>query len=127
MTRIREYFYGPTGDLCPHSTVLDFRNVTIYRIGSAAQAPSSALPIGQTSVIDPTKLTEVTTPTADMIFSIVGVSHASSPDRILDTNLAGFLYITELSLERNKFTVLSPCPGQLPGKYLIIGTLKWIE
>jgi hypothetical protein len=33
MNRIREYFYGIGGDLCPHSTVVDFKDVVIYKVG----------------------------------------------------------------------------------------------
>lgn len=31
--KIREYFYGPTGDLCPHSTIVDFDDVILLRVG----------------------------------------------------------------------------------------------
>ncbi len=45
--RVREYFYGPRGDLSPHVLRLKFDEVSIYRIGSGPRAPTSALPIGE--------------------------------------------------------------------------------
>jgi hypothetical protein len=34
---------------------------------------------------------------------------------------------TDVSVDKRIMTVLAPCPGQLPSKYLILGTLKWLE
>jgi len=45
--RCREYFYGPLGNLMPHSQSLPFKDLHIYKIGSGHRAPSSALPIGK--------------------------------------------------------------------------------
>lgn len=33
VARIQEYFYGPRGDLSPHSTVISFRSVRIFKVG----------------------------------------------------------------------------------------------
>ncbi len=33
MNRIREYFYGPASDLCPQLTVVDFKDINIYKVG----------------------------------------------------------------------------------------------
>jgi hypothetical protein len=90
--KIREYFYGPSGDLSPHSTLIDFADISIYRIGGGPRAPSSALPIGAERTITPTKLVEVQ-PSQEIVHSIIGVSHAKTPEALLETNLAGFLYM----------------------------------
>jgi len=126
MNRIREYFYGISGDLCPHSTVVDFKDVVIYKVGGGPLAPQSALPIGAQSSVDPVRLVEIV-PSSEIVHSVLGVSHAKSPEHILNTNLAGFLYVTEVNLERQKITFLAPCPGPLPSKYLVLGSLKWLE
>ncbi|KAG8047611.1 hypothetical protein GUJ93_ZPchr0008g12049 [Zizania palustris] len=54
--RIKEYFYGIANDLAPHSNVVNFSDVFVYKIGSGHQAPRSALPIGAEPVADPTRL-----------------------------------------------------------------------
>jgi len=126
ISKIREYFYGSTGDLSPHSMLIDFADLTIYRIGGGPRAPSSALPLGAERTISPTKLIEVQ-PSQEIVHSILGMSHAKSPESLLESNLAGFLYVTDINLEKRKMTVLAPCPGPLPGRYVVVGALKWYE
>lgn len=45
--RVREYFYGPKGDLSPHLLELRFEDVNIFKVGGGPRAPQSALPIGK--------------------------------------------------------------------------------
>ena len=47
--RVREYFYGPKGDLSPHLLELNFEDVRIFKVGGGPRAPRSALPIGAVS------------------------------------------------------------------------------
>jgi len=125
--RIREYFYGCGKDtLYPYQTVLDFKEVIIYKIGGGPQAPSSALPIGASPTMDPVRLIEIS-PCTELVHSLLGVVHAKSPETILVSNLAGFLIVTEVNLERQKLTCLIPCPGPLPSRYLLLGSLKFLE
>ncbi|CAM9553971.1 unnamed protein product, partial [Choristocarpus tenellus] len=46
---------------------------------------------------------------------------------LLQSNTAGFLYVTEVDVEQRRLAVLSPCPGALPSRFLLVGTVKWIE
>ena len=92
MQRIREYFYGISKDLNPHTAVLDFKDITIYRVGGGPQAPQSALPIGSQSTVDPVRLVEVM-PSSDILHSVLGVSHSRTADALLHTNIAGYLYV----------------------------------
>ena len=39
--RIKSYFYGDMGDLCPHSTVVNFSDITIYKVGSGKLTAAS--------------------------------------------------------------------------------------
>lgn len=126
MSKIKEYFYGINDDLSPHYVVLDFKDVTLFRTGGGPVAPLTALPIGAQSSIDPLQITE-TTPSIDMTHSVLGISYAKQPQNLLQSNIAGFLYITEINMETKKITALAPSPGPLPSKYLLVGTLKWIE
>ena len=45
--RVREYFYGPKGDLLPHVVELAFDEVPIFKVGGKPRADASALPIGE--------------------------------------------------------------------------------
>ncbi|BDA46117.1 Protein CLP1 homolog [Coccomyxa sp. Obi] len=122
--RVREYFYGVRGDLSPHSQTVSFESLRFFRIGGGPRAPSSALPLGATSVADPLRVTALTQLTGDLQNSIVAVSHANTPDQLLSVSVAGFLYITNVDKDQRTITYLAPCPGPLPGKYLLTGNMK---
>jgi polyribonucleotide 5'-hydroxyl-kinase len=110
MNKVREYFYGKLSDLSPHTMVLDFKDVSLYRVGTSTsracpdlpfivlmflidfQAPATALPIGFEPVSDPLKIQPIQ-PANDLLNIIVGVSYAASPDKILESNLAGYLFM----------------------------------
>uniref|UniRef100_A0A7N0U8H8 Protein CLP1 homolog n=2 Tax=Kalanchoe fedtschenkoi TaxID=63787 RepID=A0A7N0U8H8_KALFE len=124
--KIREYFYGLLNDLSPHSNVANFSDLNIYRIGGGPQAPRSALPIGAEPAADPTRLVSVNVST-DLLHSVLAVSFAKEPDQIISSNVAGFIYITDIDMQRRTVTYLAPSAGELPGKYLIVGTLTWLE
>ena len=46
MRQVREYFYGPRGDLSPHSQTVRWDELRLYAVGGGPRAPTSALPIG---------------------------------------------------------------------------------
>ncbi|KAM9977165.1 hypothetical protein ACTFIR_011021 [Dictyostelium discoideum] len=126
MNRIKEYFNGINDNLSPHYIVLDFKDVSIYRTGGGPAAPASALPIGTSSQIDPLQITEVY-PSLDMCHSIFAISYAKQASNIFHSNVAGFLYVSDIDMETKKITVISPAPGPLPSRFLLLGTLKWME
>lgn len=72
--------------------MVDFRDVTIYKVGGGPQAPTSALPIGAESTQDPVRLVEIH-PTSDLVHSVLAVSHAKTPEQVLESNIAGFLVV----------------------------------
>ncbi|KAL8498992.1 hypothetical protein ACS0TY_022086 [Phlomoides rotata] len=124
--RIREYFYGLSNDLSPHSNIANFRDLFIYKIGGGPQAPRSALPVGAEPAADPTRLTPVTID-HNLTHLVLAVSFAKEPEEIISSNVAGFIWITEVNTESEKVTYLAPSAGSLPGKYLIMGSLTWYE
>jgi polyribonucleotide 5'-hydroxyl-kinase len=125
--KIREYFYGPGGDsLAPSSNTLPFGAVSIFKIGGGPKAPASALPIGQVSSNDPLRVTTVA-PSMALLNSVLAVSHGKTQAELLSSNVAGFVYVTEVDVANGRFTYTSPCSGELPSRNLIAGSLKWIE
>lgn len=95
----------------------------IYRVGGGPKAPSSALPIGAKSVVDPLELSFVSNP-KDLLYSMVAVSHAPTSDLLLSVNIAGFIYVQEVDVDKGTFTFLAPSGGDLPGKMLLLGSYK---
>jgi len=126
MLKIKEYFYGVSNDFGPQKVVLDFGKISVYRIGGGPQAPQGALPIGAESKIDPVKLTEVI-PNTEFRDIVLAVSYASTLETILQSNLAGFVVVTEVNLERKKLTLLVPCSGKLPSKYFLLTNLRLLD
>jgi len=43
--KIREYFYGPRNNICPHVFTMEFSDIKLYKIGTP-QVPDSCLPAG---------------------------------------------------------------------------------
>lgn len=124
--KIREYFYGPASDLSPHSNTTNFSDISVYKIGGGSQAPRSALPIGAEPTADPTRLVPVNI-SSDLLHSVLAISFAKETNQILSSNVAGFICVTEVDIQRNQITYLAPCPGELPSKFLIMGNLTWLE
>eukprot|EP01100_Stratorugosa_tubuloviscum_P010033 TRINITY_DN4252_c0_g1_i1.p1 TRINITY_DN4252_c0_g1~~TRINITY_DN4252_c0_g1_i1.p1 ORF type:complete len:456 (-),score=160.93 TRINITY_DN4252_c0_g1_i1:146-1513(-) len=123
--QFKEYFCGTLEDLLPQSIEIDFQTIVIFKIGGVLQVPLTALPIDSQSTIDPTKLNEVEISRA-LTNSILGVSYAETVENILTTNLAGFVHIKSVDVEKSKITILSPYLN-IPCKYFLLGTLRYNE
>ncbi|PSC75129.1 CLP1-like protein [Micractinium conductrix] len=121
--RVEEYFYGYRKELSPASQTTRFDELQVFRVGSGPRAPSSALPIGATSVSDPLKLSRVTNP-QELLYTLLAVSHAPQPELLLSVNVAGFIYVQDVDLAKGTITYLAPCAGALPGQLLLAGAFK---
>ncbi|KAG2389108.1 hypothetical protein C9374_014508 [Naegleria lovaniensis] len=125
--RTKQYFYGASRSLSPHSIVVKFDDINLCRIGSEWQAPESVLPIGAKSSFNPVEIKQVDFSEITK-FSIIAVSHASSLDEVLTKNIYGIVHVTKIDPENRTMTVLSPSPGKsLPGKFLIVGHISWLD
>lgn len=84
-------------------------------------------PTGAESQADPLKVSPVTN-INDILNCMLAVSHADSPEHLLSVNVAGFLYAVSIDARKDPPTVtyLVPCPGPLPGKYLLLGAGKML-
>lgn len=121
----KEYFYGATGELAPASQTAYFSKISLYRIGGGPKAPSSALPIGQAPSTDPMRVAPVI-PSTSLLHSVLAVSHGKTQSDLLTSNVAGFIYVTEVDMMRKTFTYVSPCAGELPSTTLLVGNIKWL-
>lgn len=116
--------------LSPFSSTLDMRDLQIYRIGDTTLAPSSALPIGATRAIGETQPVRVDTESGGVLHSVLALlspfdSANPSDQELLQQEVAGFLIVTAIDMQRRKITVLSPSPGSLAGRVALIGSLEW--
>uniref|UniRef100_V5GVE7 Protein CLP1 homolog n=1 Tax=Ixodes ricinus TaxID=34613 RepID=V5GVE7_IXORI len=125
-SRVREYFYGLKTPLYPHSFDVKFADVKIYKIG-APSLPDSCMPLGMKAEDNFTKLVPVPIG-PNLLHHILSVSFAASSDEdILQTNVAGFICVTEVDVERQTLTVLSPQPRPLPKAVLLLSEVQFMD
>lgn len=129
---LRHYFYGISGQLCPHLTVLPFSAVTLASIEPAPPPPPDTLPLGAVApprhAVRIVKLGDKSWPA--QLKAILAVSFATSADEetVLAANVAGIVYVTQVDTENLRVTVLAPSPSALPGgPVLLTGDIKWLE
>jgi polyribonucleotide 5'-hydroxyl-kinase len=136
-SRIREYFYGPDPGpgnapiLSPSSITISFDDVIIVKVGtSSSTVDLGILPIGKsstsTSTSDPLRIS-VIPPSISLLNNLLAVSFAATEKEVPHVNVAGFLHVTMVDVAKRTLTVLVPTAGPLPGKYLILGSISWVE
>mmetsp|Transcript_11477 Transcript_11477/g.10406 ORF Transcript_11477/g.10406 Transcript_11477/m.10406 type:complete len:440 (+) Transcript_11477:13-1332(+) len=142
---IKQYFYGhshiPHLTFSPARLDIKLNNIKFLRAGGFL------LSEGMRSMTDDTvpSSTEliVIPPTTDLLNSVIGVlqpiDNNDSNDinnsgktmeisnELIKSNIAGFIVIVSINIDQNSMTILSPCPGMLPSKYLLVGSIKWTE
>lgn len=121
--RVHSYFYGPIKELSPFSRSVPLDVFQIFKVGGGPKVPQSALPIGSAASSDPLRLTKVNV-TRDLTHSLLAVSHAKDPEDILATNVAGFIHVLDVDLNKHLLTYLAPCVGNLPSTLLLCGGIK---
>lgn len=122
--------------LSPSSTVINFDDLSIFRIGAETMAPSSALPIGATRVMSEMQPVPVdpAAPGSALLNRVLGILAPPNPDEnerydeeILDLTTIGFVVITHLDVVQKKMTILAPNQGSVVGKMAIVGSIEWQE
>ncbi|XP_062549505.1 protein CLP1 homolog [Armigeres subalbatus] len=124
--RIREYFYGSKMPLYPHSFDVKFGDVKIFKVGSPA-LPDSCLPLGMKKEDNFTKLVAVQ-PSLQLLHHILAVSFAESiEENVIQSNVAGFICVTDVNMEKEVLTILSPQPRPLPQMILLVSDLQFMD
>ncbi|KAF9014076.1 Pre-mRNA cleavage complex II protein Clp1-domain-containing protein [Cyathus striatus] len=120
--------------LSPSSTVINFGDLSIFRIGAETMAPSSALPIGATRVVSEMQPVPVNPamPGSGLLNSVLAIMAPPNADEnerydeeILDLTVTGFIIVTSLDIPHKKMTVLAPNQGSVLGKTAILGSFEW--
>ncbi|GFG35312.1 hypothetical protein Cfor_10314 [Coptotermes formosanus] len=124
--RVREYFYGLRTPLYPHSFDVRFSDTKIYKIGAPA-LPDSCMPLGMKAEDNLTKLVAVT-PGPNLLHHILSVSFAASIEEdVIQTNVAGFVCVTNVDMEQQSITILSPQPRPLPKTLLLLSDVQFMD
>ncbi|GAA5866182.1 hypothetical protein JCM8547_007195 [Rhodosporidiobolus lusitaniae] len=137
----RSYFYGgpplTQGLLSPFSIIVHFSSLRIVRVGELAgsHAPTSALPLGATSLMRDTELVEVDLEGANAMRELVGrvlavpmaEEETEGEEKVVKGPVMGFVWVSAIDQAKKKVTLLSPLPGRLPRKTLIVGGIDWVD
>ncbi|KAG5332416.1 CLP1 kinase, partial [Acromyrmex heyeri] len=116
---IREYFYGFSTPLYPHSFEVKWDEMKLYKI----EASNSSLMLSNRK--DNLKLKAVT-PGLNLLYHLLSVSFVDSPkDDVLQTNVAGFVCVINVNVDRKTFTILSPQPRPLPNTILLLSNIEF--
>ncbi|XP_053953016.1 protein CLP1 homolog [Anastrepha ludens] len=124
--RIKEYFYGRRTPFYPFSFEVKFQDLKLYKIG-APPLPDSCMPIGMKAEDNKTKVVAVT-PSPSLLHHILSISFAESTDEdVIGTNVAGFVCVTDVDMDRQTITVLSPQPRPLPNTVMLLSELQFMD
>ena len=121
-----------TLEFSPSSTVVNFSDVEILCVGGEGMGATDShmLPVGQEAISSPTRLVTVAPSNARVCHCVMAVSHAAERGDVLDASVAGIVYVSSVNENNGTMTLLTPCPcpdGELPGRFLLVGSLKWTE
>ncbi|KAF9469333.1 Pre-mRNA cleavage complex II protein Clp1-domain-containing protein [Collybia nuda] len=120
--------------LSPSSTVINFDDLSIFRIGAETMAPSSALPIGAARVVSEMQPVPIDPAQSGsgLLNAVLAILAPPNPDEnerydeeILDLTVTGFLIVTNIDIPHRKMTILAPNQGSVVGKTAIVGSFEW--
>ncbi|CAH0389272.1 unnamed protein product [Bemisia tabaci] len=125
--RVRQYFYGTTSlPLHPHSFDVKFSELKIYKIGAPA-LPDSCMPVGVKAEDYLTKVVSVQ-PSPSLLNHLLAISFATSAEEdVIQTNVAGFVCITNVDMDRQTMTILSPQPKPLPDAVFLVSEVQFMD
>lgn len=142
MQRIREYFYGPLAlpqPLSPCAYKVKFDDVIVLKI-LEMQVSDAMLPVGESvTSMERLQVARVSSIRAPELESRSVVSIVQLEDRhevgrekddwndLLRCPSAGYLLIEHVHVDSDELSVVAPCPGPLPSKYLILGSIRWLD
>ncbi|XP_011708131.1 PREDICTED: protein CLP1 homolog [Wasmannia auropunctata] len=125
---VREYFYGSPIPFNPYNVEVKWSEVRLYKIG-APVLPASCMPLGMKAEDNLTKLVAIT-PGPSLLHHMLSISSVNPPEDVVQTNVAGFVCVTNVDVERQTFTtltVLSPQPRPLPNTVLLLSDIQFMD
>uniref|UniRef100_A0A914W0J6 Protein CLP1 homolog n=1 Tax=Plectus sambesii TaxID=2011161 RepID=A0A914W0J6_9BILA len=123
----RKYFYGTRQQpFYPHTFDMRFDEFELVKIG-AAELPDSLLPFGMKTEDHRTKVVSVT-PSPQLVHHLLALSMAEAADEtVLKANVAGFVCVAAVNMEKEVLTLLSPQPYPLPRKLLVLSEVTFMD
>ena len=130
----RQYFFGtPKEALSPHSHMINFADLTIYRFKDASSGIETSYggdddeydPMSDATTSSPTSvLYDTVTPSAAMTGSLMAIKYCAAKSEefaIRDSAVLGFLYVAEVDDTKQRIRFLAPHPQRWGDKALVWG------
>ncbi|GIX74458.1 protein CLP1 homolog [Caerostris extrusa] len=117
-TLIHEYFYGSDNSIKPHTFNIKFSDIEMFRVSSyKSKVKMNMIKDAQNYIsLMPISITK------DLLYHLLAISYADSgaDENIMLTSVLGFICVTEIDMDNQTITVLSPQPGPLPKTYYLL-------
>jgi len=125
--RIRDYFYGPSRELGPARISLPFgEKFVVVQLKLQDQISITAMPIDQEAPAEAELEVLPITPDRQLKHHILAVSYAHSIEQVLFSNIAGYLHVLDVDMEKSKIVCTSPLErietGSSGGTIFLINT-----
>ena len=85
------------------------------------------MPLGMKSEDNETKVVKVSLTAKELMNRLLAATFASTTEDLIVTNVAGFVLVTDVNLEQQKITVLSPQPKPLPDTLFILSDIQFVD
>ena len=105
--RVGDYFRGVKTLLHPVKAVVSFSDIELVQVGSGFSS-------GQTTELPDFLKIKTVNPDTSQILCIAAVSHAAFPEEVPHANIAGFVVILNVDMDRRNMTLLMPSGSQPP-------------
>ena len=136
---MHEYFFGkPITPLSPKRITLLLSKYRLLQAGvqlsegmriigdsSSQSNPTQLERVKDVQQINKSILAILHPPAEDDEAAFAAEQRGEVPQSLIHSNVAGFVYVLDVSIEQDTMDVLSPCPGALPSIYLLLGSIKF--
>lgn len=131
---MEHYFYGQTinSEIASSRITVPLTTVKFYQAG-AIQVTQGMRPIDQlmSTATSTASLIPVTASSVSIGQVLALLHQPDDPNttdltQLLKSNVAGFIYVEDISLMDNRMVVRSPYPGNLPSSILLVGNIKYV-
>ncbi|GFS36099.1 protein CLP1 homolog [Trichonephila inaurata madagascariensis] len=125
--RVRQYFYGPTNELQPFTFDVKYSEIQLFRLVEYSETETGEVVTITSTSLDDTTLVPVDLD-RNLIDQVLALSSADTVEKdLMLTHVIGFICVTGVDEVKKVITVLSPQPGPLPKKILVLGGIKLIQ
>lgn len=123
LLRMKKYFYGtPHEPFNPDSSEIKYSFIKrlIYRMSNPMTLPDSLMPLGSKKRQSKVEISKYDVPASDLKHRILAISYAKiddvteDPDILLNTNIMGFMCITEVMIRKDNDMLRIMKPQKLP-------------